>query len=164
VNPNRNLLVALLLLVLVGPAVAADDTEGVELRSIAEVEVLTENDDGTVDRTRETAAKVVPGDEVIYTMHYRNLGGDAAEDVVITNPIPQHMLLLRAGGHAPGMMLEFSVDEGRSYDALARLEVTGRNGRPRPATASDCTHLRWVFQRPLAAGEEGQVSYVAQLQ
>lgn len=144
------------------PAVA--DGGGVELESLAEVEVVVENHDGTVTVKREPANKVVPGDEVVYTMRYRNRGGDPAEDVVITNPIPEHMVLMRTEALAPGQKLVFSVDGGQVFDALATLQVTESTGRMRPATAADCTHLRWVFEHPLAPGETGEVGYVAQLQ
>ena len=97
-------------------------------------------------------------------MHYRNAAGATAEDVVITNPIPEHMTLMRTGDLAPDLALTFSVDGGRSFGALAELQVIGPDGRPRPASAADCTHLRWSFQRPLAPGEEGRLDYVAQLQ
>ncbi len=152
----------LLLSVTALSAVALAD--GIELRTQAEVEVTVETADGNLETRREPAAQVVPGDEVIYTMHYRNDGAERADDVVITNPIPEHMQLLRTAALEPGLDLSFSVDGGQFYDALARLEVTGEDGRLRPATASDCTHVRWTFQRPLEPGEEGHVTYTAQLQ
>lgn len=158
-----SLLLAILLSVVFGAA-RADAAGGVELTTTAEVEVVAENPDGTISVSRESALKVVPGDEVVYTMHYRNAAAEVAEEVVITNPIPEHMTLMRTGGLAPDLTLAFSVDGGRSFGALADLQVVGADGRPRPATAADCTHLRWSFQRPLAPGEEGQIDYVAQLQ
>jgi uncharacterized repeat protein (TIGR01451 family) len=163
VKRNCSLLLVILLLTAFG-AVSADAAGGVELQTTAEVEIVAENPDGTVSVSREAAIKVVPGDEVVYTMRFRNTADDAAEDVVIINPVPEHMTLLRTGRLAPDLNLTFSVDGGRSFGALAELQVTGADGRPRPATAADCTHLRWSFRRPLAPGEEGQVDYVAQLQ
>lgn len=156
-------------LTFVGTAVAlADGAAGlqspVQLESRAEIETVVENADGSVTVQREPAAKVVPGNEVFYTMRYRNGGGDQAEDVVITNPIPEHMVLMRTGALAPGQRLVFSVDGGRVFDDLAKLRVTDSTGRSRPATAADCTHLRWVFERALEPGETGAVGYVAQLQ
>jgi len=148
------------LLILAVPCLA---TAQIELQSTAEVETVTTGADGIPVTARTAAVKVVPGDEVIYTVHYRNSGTDHAEDVVITNPVPEHMHLLRTDGLQPGCTLVFSVDDGQSFDALSRLEITGNNGRPRPATAADCTHLRWVFERQLEPGEAGAVSYVAQL-
>jgi uncharacterized repeat protein (TIGR01451 family) len=158
-----SLLPVILLLAAFG-ATAAGAAGGVELQTTAEVEIVAENPDGSVSVSRETALKVVPGDEVVYTMRYRNSAEDAAEEVVITNPIPEHMTLLRTGRLGPDLSLTFSVDGGRSFGALADLQVVGADGRPRPATTADCTHLRWSFRRPLAPGEEGQVDYVAQLQ
>lgn len=148
------------LLVLALPCAATGE---VELQSTAEVETVATGEDGRAVTTRTPAVKVIPGDEVVYTVHYRNTGAELAQDVIITNPIPEHMHLLRTDGLQPGCTLVFSVNGGQSFDALSRLEVTGNNGRPRPATAADCTHLRWVFERQLEPGEAGAVSYVAQL-
>ncbi len=157
-NSQRFLVTGLLVLAL--PCVAAAQ---IELQSTAEVESVSTGEDGRAVVARTPALKVIPGDEVFYTVHYRNTGEDRAEDVVITNPIPAHMNLLRTDGLQPGCTLVFSVDDGQSFDALSRLEVTGNDGRPRPATAADCTHLRWVFERQLEPGEVGAVSYLAQL-
>ncbi len=165
-NDVKTIRILMLSVVLLAAAASAhaDQPGGIELRTTAEVEITAEQPDGTVAVRRETAVKVIPGDEVVYTMHYRNGAAAAAEDVVITNPLPEHMLLMRTGGLPSGLSLTFSVDQGANFDALARLEVSGEDGRPRPATAADCTHLRWSFQRPLAPGETGAVAYVAQLQ
>ncbi|MCP4573752.1 MAG: DUF11 domain-containing protein [bacterium] len=157
------MLIMVPVLILAGHAVALADG-AVELQSLAEIETVVEHDDGSVTVQREPASKVVPGDEVFYTMRYLNGGADAAEDVVITNPIPEQMMLMRTGALAPGQRLVFSVDGGHVFDNLAQLRVTDSTGRSRPATAADCTHLRWVFERALEPGETGVVGYVAQLQ
>jgi len=159
----RSSLLLVLLLAAFGAA-GADAAGSLELTTTAEVEIVAENADGSVSVSRESARKVVPGDEVVYTMHYRNTADDPAEDVTITNPIPEHMLLMRTGMLTPDVSLSFSVDGGRSFGALAELKVVGKDGYEHPATAADCTHLRWTFRRPLAPGETGQVDYVAQLQ
>jgi uncharacterized repeat protein (TIGR01451 family) len=164
VRTIRILTLAVVLLAGAAATAVADAPGGVELRATAEIEVPVTGDDGSVAVHREPAVKVVPGNEVVYTMHYRNASVDAAEDVVITNPLPVHMTLMRTGGLPPEVSLTFSVDGGRTFGALARLQVPGPDGQPRPATAADCTHLRWNFTRPLAPGETGSVDYVAQLQ
>ncbi len=150
------------LLLLAATAFAANGA--VELVSLAEIEHVVKNADGSVTIQRQPASKVVPGDEVIYTMRYRNTGADPADDVVITNPLPEHMLLLRTDALPAGMTLTFSVDGGLAFDALSRLSVTDIHGRLRPATAADCTHLRWEFEYALDPGEAGAIGYVAQLQ
>lgn len=156
----RQRTLTVLFFALVLPCVAVAQ---VELQSTAEIEKVAQEADGSVVTSRAPAVKVVPGDEVFYTVHYRNTGSGPVDDVVITNPVPEHMHLLRTAGLRPGCTLVFSVDDGQSFDALSRLQITDANGRPRPATAADCTHLRWVFERQLEPGEAGAVSYVAQL-
>jgi len=160
---KRKMLILVPVLMLFGAAAALADG-AIELTSVAEIETVVENADGSITVQREPAAKVVPGDEVFYTMRYTNGGTDPAEDVVITNPIPEHMVLMRTEALAPGQQLVFSVDGGSVFGALAKLNVTDSTGRSRPATAADCTHLRWVFERTLEPGEAGAVGYVAQLQ
>ncbi len=134
-----------------------------ELRAVAEVEVVQDNPDGTRSVRRIPADVVVPGDEVIYTLVYNNQGAEAADDIFITNPIPEHMEFRRAADTPAWLETAYSVDGGRVFGPLSDLTVTDSNGQSRQAAPEDCTHIRWHFHRPLAPGESGQVSYTTQL-
>lgn len=161
------LLTAALLAVSLWPAWAvADATDGgtVELSSRAEIEVRETLEDGSLLVRRQPATQVVPGDEVIFTLSYRNFGDQPAEDIFITNPIPEHMEFQSAAAPPPGARITYSVDGGRSFDELSNLRSRDDQGRARAAVAADCTHIRWTFEEPLRPGAAGSVAYTALLQ
>lgn len=133
------------------------------LEAVAEIEVVQEYADGSRTLVRVPAETVVPGDEVVYTLLYDNRGEDPADDVFITNPIPEHMEFRRAADSPPGVEIVYSVDGGEVFAPLSDLRVTDGAGRSRGALPADCTHIRWLFRRPLLPGESGQVSYTTRL-
>ncbi|MDX2475482.1 MAG: hypothetical protein QNL91_17460, partial [Candidatus Krumholzibacteria bacterium] len=73
------------------------------LQAVAEMEIVQENPDGTRAVLRVPAETVVPGDEVIYTLVYDNQGTEPADDIFITNPIPEHMEFRRAAANPAGL-------------------------------------------------------------
>lgn len=158
----KRLLVAACLLLAVAPAIAAQDT--LELRNAVFQDVEVKADDGTTRKERVPAAQVVPGTEVIYVITYHNVGKQPASDVVITNPIPTELAYRPEPEPGPSSAPEVSVDAGKSWGALAKLVVTGDDGKPRPAQGGDVTHVRWKLRAPVKAGEQGSVSYRAVLE
>lgn len=156
---NRALIATVLVLLTAGAAQA-----NVELTAVAQTEITTTNEAGQEVTTLSPAGKVVPGDEVIYTINFVNSGTEPAADVVITNPIPQHMVFTQVEASPSGADVSMSADGGTEYGTPRNLTIKDAKGQPRPAKASDFTHVRWVFQEPLDPGAEGSVSFRAQLQ
>jgi len=156
---NRVLTVFILILLSAGAAHA-----NVELTAQATMEVKTVSDTGDEVVRYVPAGKVIPGDEVIYTISFANKGAEPAADVVITNPIPEHMVFTQVVESPAAAAVSLSADGGAQYGAPGDLTVEDADGGLRPATASDFTHVRWVFQEPLAPGAAGSVSFRAQLQ
>ena len=156
---KRTFTITVLVLLLAGAAYAE-----VELNTVALTEITTTNEEGQEVTTRVEAGKVVPGDEVIYTITFANHGTEPAADVVITNPIPEHMVFTQVEDSPSGAKVSMSADGGTRYDEPRNLTVTDAKGQSRPAKASDFTHVRWAFQNPLEPGAEGSVSFRAQLQ
>lgn len=147
-------------MILVSTSASADRGK-IELKATAAKVVVTTNDVG-VERTELVKADlVVPGDKIAYTIEARNVSGDAVEQVVITDPIPAEMLFVPGTVEAEGARVLFSVDGGESFDLEDKLVVIGGDGRPRPAIASDFTHIRWIFETPLAPETERSVRFVA---
>ncbi len=156
---KRAITITVCALLLAGAAYA-----DVELNTVALTEITTTNEAGQEVTNRVEAGKVVPGDEVIYTITFANHGTEPAADVVITNPIPEHMVFTKVEESPRGAKVSISADGGSRYDAPRNLTVTDAKGQTRPAKASDFTHVRWTFQNPLEPGAEGSVSFRAQLQ
>lgn len=137
---------------------------GLQLTMVSEKEITVVNERGQKETRRVEPSLVVPGDEVIYTVRYRNEAAQAADNVVITNPIPEHMTYSDSSARGGDTQITYSIDGGKSFDAPERLRVPDGKGGLRPATAADYTHIRWGFKSPVPAGAEGAVSYRARLQ
>jgi uncharacterized repeat protein (TIGR01451 family) len=131
----------------------------IEISNVVFQEVEVRQPDGSVKRTLAPAATVTPGDEVVYVLTIRNTGANAAEQLVVTNPLPVDVAYVApAGSTAP----KVSVG-GERFGALSELSVTTADGRTRPARPADVTHLRWDLSAPLPPQGEQQVSYRGQL-
>jgi len=143
----------------------AEQKGQIELKMVVEQEVTVTNEDGekTVERTE--AKLVLPGDEVIYTITYRNIGEEEATNVVITNPIPQHMIYKAGTALGDGTEIVYSVD-GSHFDLADKLKVKLPlpDAGERPATVQDYSHIRWILKTPVAPGKTGEVSYRARLE
>ncbi|HEY5915667.1 MAG TPA: hypothetical protein VJA21_34205, partial [Verrucomicrobiae bacterium] len=144
---------------------SAQQKSAVELTTLAEVEVAEMNAQGekVMKRKEAALAKVVPGDIVIFTTTYRNTGKQPATNVVITNPVPGHMVCVDKSVEGKNARIDYSVDNGKTYGAPEKLTITDSQRRVRPALAEDYTVIRWVLTRPLAPGGTGTVSFRARV-
>lgn len=133
----------------------------IQLKSAAEVEKEVFNEEGKKVIQRVPAAKVLPGQEVIFTTFYENISKKVVENAVITNPVPEHMIYKENSAQGAGTRITFSVDGGKTYDAPAKLMVVDAAGRQFPARPQDYTHIRWTFESPLRSGAKGEVSFRA---
>lgn len=154
------------LYVLMGFAIAAQAGHAQEqghlnVKTTVQKEEIVVNAQGAEQKRLVEAAKVVPGDEVIYTVTFENISDEAAENVVITNPLPEEMRYVEGSAFGPGAEILFSVD-GSTFARSGELTVT-ENGRQRPAVADDIRHIRWVMQQDIDAGEQGLARFRARL-
>jgi hypothetical protein len=129
-------------------APANRDNPRLSVRAIAEVEVVTLN--GERETVKLAAAdRVVPGDQVIYTLEIRNKGAMSLPPPRIDYPVPEHMRYLDDTAAGPGAEITYSVDGGHSFDRPENLKVTGPDGQRRTASAADYTHIRWQLKNIL---------------
>ena len=127
-----------------------------------EIEVVDESGQKTIKR--EQAVTVLPGEVVVYTITARNVGEEPATNVVITDPIPEHMDYT---GSVKGerTRITFSVDGGKTYDVATALMVPDGEGQgERPAKPEDYTHIRWQLNDALEPGSALSVEFHARLQ
>lgn len=143
---------ALLALLAPAAAAAADD---VSLTSKVLVERTRPGADGKPVVVREEPGVVTPGDRLVFVLGYRNRGSEPATGFTLTNPIPPSVEFT---GSDDGSAL-VSVDGGRSWGPLASLKVVQADGSSRPAVPADVTHIRWSFDRPIAPGSVGELSF-----
>ena len=162
---TKMLLATLSLLLLVTLPANAVEKKGIELKSTAEVDIIVKNDKGIneVVRVDAASANVAPGDTVIFSTHYEYQGEKPATDVVINNPLPEHMLYLDGTAEGKGTRIEFSVDKGQTFAAANQLKIKDAEGKEQPASAADYTHIRWTIVGALLDGAKGSVSFKAKV-
>lgn len=123
-------------------------TPGFSVRAIAEVEVTTLIGEHETVKLAP-ADRVVPGDEVIYTLEIRNKGAMSLPPPRVDYPIPEHMRYLDDTAAGPGTDITYSVDGGHAFDRPENLKVMGPDGHRRPAVGADYTHIRWQLKHIL---------------
>ena len=143
---------ALLALLVPATAFAADN---VSLTSKVLVERVKPGADGKPVTVREEPGVVTPGDRLVFVLSYRNAGAEPATGFTLTNPIPPSVAF--TGSEDASAVL--SVDGGKTWGRLSALKVIEADGSSRPAVAADVTHIRWSFDRPIAPGSGGELSF-----
>jgi uncharacterized repeat protein (TIGR01451 family) len=143
---------------LLGTSVIAQESDS-PMRGSLEVQTVVQKLRELLDENGERKTELVPidtavpGDEVVYTVTFTNIGPEPAENIRITNPIPPQMRYVSGTAFGPGTQVEYSVDGGMSWGQAELLRVSTDSGAHRPAEADDYTHIRWALNAPLPAGE-----------
>ncbi|MGP8166019.1 MAG: hypothetical protein ACLQAR_10885 [Steroidobacteraceae bacterium] len=132
----------------VGTAGAKASSAAIVLKAIAEVRMRV-SFSGREATKLVPADRVVPGDEIFYTLEIRNTGSATVPAPSVVYPVPEHTRYVADSAIGPGAEVSFSIDGGRSFDEPEKLELAGSAGAPRPATAADYTHIRWQFKHGL---------------
>ncbi|MEZ5449429.1 MAG: hypothetical protein R3E89_10745 [Thiolinea sp.] len=111
----------------------------------------------------QAATEVEPGQVVEYELTYQNTGDTALKDLVITGPVPSATGYL-ANSNLAQTAAQFlvSIDGGSKFESepVKRI-VTDASGRKieKIIPPSEYTHVRWIMQQPLAAGETQKFAY-----
>lgn len=145
----------------VGSALA-QDAGHLNIQTVVQKEEVTVDDAGNKHTRLVEASTVVPGDEVVYTVSFSNVGEDPAENVVITNPLPQQLSYVEGSAFGPGAEVQFSVDGGVNFAEPDELLIS-ENGSERPARGDDFTHIRWVMNNIIEPGAQGMAQFRARL-
>ncbi|WP_430461944.1 hypothetical protein ACQUQU_03895 [Thalassolituus sp. LLYu03] len=114
--------------------------------------------DGSVVEEWQAADKVVPGDKIGFRIAYRNDGKEAAQSVVINNPVAAEASYIANSATGAGTDITYSVDGGQTFAVASQLTVI-ENGERRAAKAEDYTHVRWQLTQPVEAGASGKVEF-----
>ena len=145
----------------IAAAATAQDGALVKLTSEVLREVVTVDESGTKITQLVPATSAMPGEVLTFTINYINEGDGEATDIVLTNPIPEHMVYQGGSAEREGVTTTYSADGGGTYGLRESLTVTGDDGRKRKAIPSDFTHIRWQLIDPVPAGGSGRVSFKA---
>ncbi|MCC6480094.1 MAG: hypothetical protein IT552_12915 [Sphingomonadaceae bacterium] len=150
-NTMKHMIAALMALAAAAPAISAP----VELASDVFVEREQKRADGTVATVLEAPKLVVPGDQLVFVVRYRNVGAQPATNFTVTNPIPRAVAF---SGTMDGTEI-VSVDGGKNWGILSQLKVVKADGNLRQAVPADVTHLKWTMNQTLAAGSAGKLVF-----
>jgi uncharacterized repeat protein (TIGR01451 family) len=140
------------LLTLIAAQATAQEKGCILLKTVAEIEQVTTDERGEQSTRLVPAEKIVPGNEVIYTVSATNVCDQEAQNVVIDNPVPQHMDYIGGSAIGPGTEVTFSIDGGANFGKADALKVAGADGKPRQAEPREYTNIRWVMRNPLKPG------------
>jgi len=141
----------------------AQETRGIVMESeiLREVEVV--NESGEKETKLVPVDKAIPGEELIFSITYANTREEPAENVVIVNPVPEHMAYVGDSAAGEETNITFSVDGGQIFDVPENLKVTDEEGKELPARPKDYTHIRWVRVKGLETDDSGKVTFRAVL-
>jgi uncharacterized repeat protein (TIGR01451 family) len=154
--------IALVLLGVAASHALAQDAGHLNIETVVQKEQVVVDDAGNRQTHLVDADTVVPGDEVIYTVSFANVSDEPAENVIITNPLPEQLSYVEGSAFGPGANVEFSVDGGKNFAAAEELMVS-EDGNERSAAAGDFTHVRWVMINVIEPGSQGMAQFRARL-
>jgi uncharacterized repeat protein (TIGR01451 family) len=153
---------ALLLLLAGGsPQVVSAQEKGcIELATAAETEQEYVNEQGEKVKRLVSAAKVTPGDEVVWTITAKNVCRTPADNIVIANPVPEHMRYVANSAMGVGAAITYSLD-GVEFGSPNELTVKEPDGSIRVARPDEYRAIRWSYPSAFAPGASAFVRYRA---
>jgi uncharacterized repeat protein (TIGR01451 family) len=135
--------------------VSAQAATPLQLSSDVFVERQVVRADGSRTVVLEKPNLVLPGDNLVFVVKYRNVGSATASNFVVTNPLPAAVSF---NGTSDGLEV-VSIDGGRSWGVLSALRVKQADDTVRAAEHRDVTHIKWNLNQPLTAGAEGKLIF-----
>ena len=159
---NGKKAIAALWMTLMSAGTYAADKACVELKTSGETESeLVEN--GQKVKRLVPVEKAVPGDEIVWTITAKNVCTTPADNVVIANPVPEHMTYVANSAMGTGTDIVYSVD-GKEFKSAAELQVRAADGTTRVARAVEYRAIRWTYKTAFAPGATAFVRYRAVVQ
>lgn len=157
---HRRVALSLLLLAALNVQAQTAAKPCIELKN--EVQMEQEYTDAQGKKATQLVApgKIVPGNEVIYTITAKNVCDKPASAVVINNPVPEHMSYVMNSAMGVGTDITYSVD-GKSFAKLDALSVKSADGTSHTPHADDIKSIRWVYSTTINPGQSGFVRFRA---
>ncbi|MCW8923707.1 MAG: hypothetical protein OQK69_08775 [Gammaproteobacteria bacterium] len=101
----------------------------------------------------------LPGDVMMYVISFENIGTDPAEGIVINDPVPNNSKYRVGSAAGKNTKITFSIDGGNVFGDPDELVVKDKDGKEWKAKPESYTHIRWIYNKPLAPGEKAEVSF-----
>ena len=126
-------------------------------------QVIKTDKDGNITYDYIEPATALPGDVMMYTITFENIGKDPAEGIVLNDPIPNNSKYRMSSATGKNTNITFSIDGGKNFGNPTELVVKDKNGKKWTAKPESYTHIRWVYNKPLAPGEKRKVTFKTQI-
>ena len=159
-KPSRIFLLAALVAMAGPPAIA--EQPRVALNVDVKEEISRTDAQGRIQVVHQPVERAEPGDVLVYTLTYTNVGGNPAVNAKVDDPIPSGTILLPGSVSGDRALITFSVDGGKNFFAFpAKVTEVGLDGRSveKEAPADRYTHIRWSATDPLAPGETRSAAF-----
>jgi uncharacterized repeat protein (TIGR01451 family) len=155
---GKKTIAAVCMTLLTAGAYAADKA-CIELKTTAETEQEVMEQGQKVKRL-VPAGKVVPGNQVVWTITAVNVCKEPAANVVVANPVPEHMTYVANSAMGTGTNIVYSLD-GKEFKNAAELQVRTADGTTRAARPDEYRAIRWTYKDAFAPGATAFVRYRA---
>lgn len=158
--PSTQQIVLTVLLISTACVAFAQERGCIDLKTSAEIEQEYVDAKGQKATRLVAAGKVLPGDEVIWTVTARNVCKQRADRIVIANPVPEHMIYVPSSAMGIGTEITYSLD-GSGFQPATALTVREPDGTTRTARADEYRAIRWTYSAPFEPGATAFVRYRA---
>lgn len=146
---------------LTGVSHAQQEDTKLDLKTTAQKEVKIRKD-GKITIKRIALDKASPGDIVVYTITYLNVGKGSAVEAVIIDPIPSGTVYIPVTAEGKDAEVMYSIDNGRSWQRPPlMMQIKKPDGalESKIVPADRYTHVKWVIKKPILPGQTGWVSF-----
>ena len=148
---------------LLSQQILAQSQSPVRFSNIAQKQVVSFDAKGNKQITLEDVDVMVPGDTVVYTSTFTNIGNESVSNIVVSNPIPKNTEYQIFSAKGKSTVVTFSVDGGKTFAAPNQLTVVDESGKKQTAKPKDYTDIRWIYQGELPVGKTSSVSFQAKI-
>ncbi len=120
------------------PVIVATGSGPLETRIVVQKLVAREGPGGETVRQFAEARRLEAGEQLYYTIRVTNPGKEPVNDVTVTKQLPYGVDYAPGSAAGPGCRIELSLDGGATFE--------------RASGKAAYTHVRWIFEQPLAPG------------
>ena len=129
--------------------VSPQPTVQLNLSAAKKTIVVTTGDQKKIEwSSLDDGAVVNPGDILRYTVSSQNSGANAANNLTITQPIPEQMVYEIGTATSENQAeVVYSIDNGETFVAEPTITIKTEDGATmeKPAPPETYTHIRWKF-------------------
>lgn len=129
---------------------------------VQKIGIVRDAKTGELKEVLLNAGSITDQDTLLFSMRCRNISKTAAQQVVITYPLPESVLWLEGSTTGANTSLFYSTDAGYSFAAFEQL-LTGFEHSGYLVSNESVTHIRWVYNVPFRPGQSRLLTFRAKL-